>query len=337
MIWYQLATGNLSMCALPPDWRDVVEEWGLDDRQIQLLSSCLESRVEKRLASAAELAERLANPQPAGAGPRGLVREGQEAAASVGSTRRRRSAKAPEPQPGEIETLWLGQGVEMKFVWVPPGSFLMGSSPDEQLRNDDETQHWVHLTRGFYLGIHPVTQTQWRQVCGNNPSRFKHANRPVETVSWENCVDFCWKLRQKTSRRFRLPTEAEWEYACRAGTATVYHSGNDLSALRKVGWCSYNDTQGSARETQPVGQLEPNAWGLFDMHGNVWEWCNDWYGSYERGEQQDPVGPGFGVAHVLRGGSWYYGPRFCRSARRARMETGQRYTDFGCRVVLLLD
>jgi len=242
-------------------------------------------------------------------------------------------ARKPEPRPGEIAIVWLGQGVEMQFAWVPSGTFLMGSPVEEAMRHDDEMQHQVTLTRGFHLGIHPVTQAQWRAVMSNNPSRFKAAERPVESVSWDLCVDFCKKLRQKTGKRFRLPTEAEWEYACRAGTSTAYHNGTGLEALRQVGWCSYDDKQGSAKETKPVRQFQPNAWGFYDMHGNVWEWCHDWYGPYEK-EGKDPVGPGFGTGHVLRGGSWFYGPRYCRSARRVRIDAGPRYADFGCRVLL---
>jgi formylglycine-generating enzyme required for sulfatase activity len=241
-----------------------------------------------------------------------------------------------EPRPGEVATIWISPGVVMQFAWCPPGTFLMGSLPDEAGRGEDESSHEVTLTRGFYLGVHPVTQAQWRTVMGNNPSRAKAADHPVEMVSWDNCVDFCKRLRPLTGKGFRLPTEAEWEYACRAGTDTDYHAGNGTDALRKVGWCSYDDVQGSARGTQAVGQLQTNAWGLYDMHGNVWEWCRDWYGPYE-GEGKDPLGPGFGHARVLRGGSWYYGPRFCRSARRVRMGPATRYADIGCRLVLCPD
>jgi formylglycine-generating enzyme required for sulfatase activity len=242
-------------------------------------------------------------------------------------------ADKTEPCSGEVVTVPLGQGVEMKFAWVPPGVFLMGSPPDEAMRNDDEKRHRVALSRGVYLAIHPVTQAQWQAVVGDNPSRFKSGDRPVETVSWFDCVDFCKRLGQQTAKRFRLPTEAEWEYACRAGAGTVYHRGNDLEALRRVGWCSYDGNQGSARETRPVRLFPPNALGLFDMHGNVWEWCSDWYGHY-KDDDKDPSGPTTGSARVLRGGSWYYGPEFCRCARRVRMEPGCRYIDFGCRVVL---
>jgi formylglycine-generating enzyme required for sulfatase activity len=349
IIWYQLATGNPALTALPPDWRDVAAEWGLGEREVRLLELCLAPRPEKRLPSASDLVQRLdplADTVPADPDPTPLpLRQSplhraagpQRAAPALAVHRvavRPPRAHRPEPRPGDVATVWLSQGVVMRFAWVPAGTFLMGSLPAEPLRLENETPHRV--TRGFYLGVHPVTQAQWRAVVGNNPSRAKAANHPVEMVSWDNCVAFCKRLRRMTERQCRLPTEAEWEYACRAGTTTAYHSGNGQAALRQVGWCSYDDVQGSAGGTQPVGLLQPNAWGLSDMHGNVWEWCRDWYAPYE-GEAKDPIGPGFGPSRVLRGGSWYYGPDDCRSARRARKEPATRYADIGFRVLLCSD
>ncbi len=347
VIWYQLVTGNPDLTDLPPDWRDVAAEWGLAEKEIRLLESCLAPRAEKRLPSAEELAERLGaladplvddpepTPVPVGLTPRRGVRQLKAVSPRAGCAAADPPARSslPATQPGEVTTIWLGQGVVLKFVWIPPGTFVMGSLPGEPVRLENETPHRVTLTKGFYLGVHPVTQAQWRAVMGNNPSRVKAANHPVEMVSWDSCVVFCKKLRQLTGKRFRLPTEAEWEYACRAGTTTAYHSGNGLEALRQVGWCSYDEVPGSAGMTQPVGLLQPNAWGLWDMHGNVWEWCRDWYAPYE-GDAIDPIGPCFGTARVLRGGSWYYGPNDCRSARRVRKEPATRYADIGCRILL---
>jgi formylglycine-generating enzyme required for sulfatase activity len=346
-IWYQLATGNPDLAALPPDWRDVAAECALPEKDVGLLELCLAARAENRLASASDLADRLApeadpvpgDPEPTPfPGPWLSFRTDRQARTTpvcgvrVVDVRQARAAR-PEPEAGDLATVWVSQDLALRFAWVPPDTFLMGSLPGEAMRLEDEAPHRVTLTRGFYLGTHPVTQAQWRAVMGNNPSRVKAADHPVEMVSWTNCTEFCKRLRYRTGKHFRLPTEAEWEYACRAGTATAYHGGNGVDALRKVGWCSYDDVQGSAGGTQPVGQLAPNAWGLWDMHGNVWEWCRDWYGHYE-GEGKDPIGPGFGSARVLRGGSWYYGPRFCRSARRVWKEPNTRYADIGFRILL---
>ena len=171
----------------------------------------------------------------------------------------------------------------------------MGSPANEPERSDDETQHRVTLTKGFYLGVHQVTQAQWQAVMGNNPSHFKgDSNLPVENVSWDDCVAFCEALGKKDGKTYRLPTEAEWEYACRAGTTTPFHFGDTIS----VNQANYdgNYTYGNGKKgvyrqkTTPVGSFPANAWGLFDMHGNVWEWCADWYGPYPEEELKDPQG-----------------------------------------------
>jgi formylglycine-generating enzyme required for sulfatase activity/tRNA A-37 threonylcarbamoyl transferase component Bud32 len=242
-----------------------------------------------------------------------------------------------EPQPGEVITNSLG----MKFAWVPPGSFLMGSPPGEESRLDDETQHRVTLSKGFYLGVYPVTQAQWQAVMGSNPSRFQGDDRPVENISWEDCQEFCKKLAARDGKRYRLPTEAEWEYACRAGTTTPFSFGQTISTDQ----ANYdgNYTYGQAKkgvyreQTTPVGSFPANTWGLYDMHGNVWEWCQDWYGPYPTGEEKDPKGYEKGEARVLRGGSWIRNPRGCRSASRRRSAPSGRGGDYGCRVALCLD
>jgi uncharacterized protein (TIGR02996 family) len=227
--------------------------------------------------------------------------------------------------------------VGMQFACIPPGTFLMGSPPNDPDRRDYETQHRVTLTEGFCMGVHPVTQAQWQAIMGDNPSGFKGDTLPVETVSWDDCQEFVEMLGQRTGERFRLPTEAEWEYACRAGTTTAYSTGDGLDALKRAGWCSYDGKYRGAEETRPVGQFEPNAWGLYDMHGNVYEWCQDRYGPYEKQDQKDPKGSTNGTDRVLRGGSWLGHPRACRSAYRLRGEPGDRSDCFGCRVLLCLD
>jgi formylglycine-generating enzyme required for sulfatase activity len=219
--------------------------------------------------------------------------------------------------------------IDMKFAWIPPGGFLMGSNAND----GEKPVHRVTISQGFYMGIHPVTQAQWRAVMGYNPSNFQADDRPVETVSWDDCQEFCDKMRELTGKPIRLPTEAEWEYACRAGTTTEYYSGNGEEALKKVGWYSGN----SNSQTHPVGKLPQNKWGLFDMHGNVWEWCQDLYAAYAPDNQKDPVNLQNGDARVVRGGSWSSGHDDCRAAFRSRLAPATRDYKCGLRVCLRLD
>jgi formylglycine-generating enzyme required for sulfatase activity len=239
---------------------------------------------------------------------------------------------------GLVATVELGERVHMRLRWIPAGRFLMGSPGDEAGRYDDEgPQHWVTLLRGFWLGEAPCTQEQWEAAMGNNPSRFKGAERPVEQVSWEDCQEFCRKLGECIpGLRARLPTEAEWEYACRAGTASAYNDGSACTepaghdpALERLGW--FDDNAG--RETHPVGKKSANAWGLCDMHGNVWEWCSDWLGGYANEEQTDPFGPAEGQCRVLRGGSWLGSAGRCRSAFRRWRGPGDRWGTQGFRLL----
>jgi len=210
-------------------------------------------------------------------------------------------------------------GIEL--VYIPAGSFMMGSPADAANRDNDDVQHRVTLTKGFYLGKYEVTQAQWVKIMGSNPSSFKGDRLPVEQVSWDDSQNFC---RQAG---FRLPTEAEWEYACRAGSTGAY-SGTGV--LNEMGWVREN----SGSTTHPIGQKQPNAWGLYDMHGNVWEWCADWYGAYSAGDVIDPTGASKGSDHVLRGGSWFNVARLCRSTDRSGFGLGYRISLLGFRVVL---
>jgi outer membrane protein assembly factor BamB len=219
------------------------------------------------------------------------------------------------------------------FVWIPPGTFVMGSPPTEEGRDSDEIQHTVTLTQGFWLSDHEVTQAEYRAVMGNNPSVFNGDTLPVESVSWEDAVLYCQKLteRERASGRitaqqaYRLPTEAEWEYAARAGTTGARHG--DLDA---IAWYSAN----SGGQTRPVKQKQPNAWGLHDMLGNVWEWCGDWYGAYPTGSVTDPPSPGSGSYRVYRGGSWIRGAGLARSASRNGDVPGFRSDYLGFRPAL---
>jgi formylglycine-generating enzyme required for sulfatase activity len=224
----------------------------------------------------------------------------------------------------------------------------------------EKPAHQVTLTTPYYIGKHEVTQQQYQQVTGANPSQFKGQNLPVETVSWNDATEFCKRLsplpRGERGRGegelsappsgakappsphggegivVRLPTDAEWEYACRAGTTTTYNTGDKDADLDKAAWYFTN----SKNTTHPVGQKTPNAWGVYDMHGNVWEWCEDWHAPYTAGAVVDPRGPTEGQYRVLRGGAWINGPGFCRSASRGWGYSDDRNYDIGFRVVVVV-
>jgi len=228
----------------------------------------------------------------------------------------------------------LGSGVMMEFVLIPVGEFDMGSPSSEDDRCDDEGPvHHVKISKPFYMGKFQVTQEQYRAVTGTNPSNFSGNKLPVENVSWYDAVEFCYILSDKEGKTFRLPTEAEWEYACRAGSQTRFCFGNDVASLGAYRW--YYDN--SVAQTHPVGQKRPNAFGLYDVHGNIYEWCQDWYDCnyYSRSPVMDPPGPSGGTSRVLRGGNCHSSPSFCRSAFRDWSPPDRRSKNFGFRVVLL--
>jgi len=250
----------------------------------------------------------------------------------------------------------------MKFALIPAGAFLMGSPQEEKQRSKDEEQHEVLITRPFYLGVYPLTQGQWRAVMGNNPScccatgggkeevqGMDTDDFPVENVSWEDAQEFLGKLvalgeEREVGRQYRLPAEAEWEYASRGGASDyqVFHYGNVLSSTQ----ANFNGNYpygGAAKgpyleRTSKVGSYEPNSFGLYDMHGNVWEWCSDWYDKdyYKNSPRRDPAGPSAGSCRVLRGGSWDCFGQRCRSAWRNGTEPANRYEYLGFRIVLVL-
>jgi sulfatase modifying factor 1 len=230
----------------------------------------------------------------------------------------------------------------VKFVWIPPGTFLMGSPKGEAERGDNETLHKVTLSRGFYMGVHLVTQEHWQAVMGDNPSCFKgEKNLPVDSASWDDCQKFVKKLRDKDKNPYRLPTEAEWEYSCRAGTTTPFHFGETIStdqANYNGNHIYGNGKKGLSRQkTTPVGSFPANAWGLYDTHGNLWEWCQDWLGDYPENDVVDQQGPDAGQYRVLRGGSWHFIPGLCRSAFRYGNVPGFRLFNIGFRLCFCLD
>ena len=227
----------------------------------------------------------------------------------------------------------LTNSIGMRLSYIPRGEFTMGS-PDGEVGRDygqtTERGHRVKLSRSFWMGVMEVTQAEWKAVMGTNPSAFKGDDHPVDNVSWDDAGEFCKRLSVKEGRRYRLPTEAEWEYGCRAGTKTAYARGDDVVALGASGWSKEN----SDGATHSVGRKRANGWGLFDMHGNVWEWCEDWHGGAFDEFAVDPRGPKQGDYRVIRGGSWNSPAAECRSACSLYNAPQGGGNIFGFRVVL---
>ena len=238
------------------------------------------------------------------------------------------------------ELLQLADEVSLELVMIPAGEFHMGSPDDEPGRSADEVAHRVRLSRALLIGRYEVTQRQYEAVMGTNPSFYQgDPQLPVERVTWEQAAEFCRRASQLTGRDVRLPSEAQWEYACRAGTTSPFHFGDDVTPDD----VNFDTSEGgvipgeSLQRTTPVGGYPANCWGLYDMHGNVREWCADWYGPYPRDARMvvDPAGPPTGPAHLLRGGSWDDYSRRCRSAYRCGYRPGDREQCHGFRVVVL--
>jgi formylglycine-generating enzyme required for sulfatase activity len=233
-------------------------------------------------------------------------------------------AEKANTKPGNV----IINSIGMKLAYIPAGVFKMGSPPDEKGRQDDELQHVVKLTHAFRIGVTEVTQAQWEAVMGYNRSNFKGADLPVEKVSWRDVVAFCEKLSEKEGKTYRLPTEAEWEYACRAGATGAFSGTGNIDDMA---WYETN----SEEQTHPVTTKKPNAWGLYDMHGNVSEWCSDYYEpDYPEVTVADPTGPTDGKYHVVRGGSWGRFVRSCRCAARSSFPTSYQLKQTGFRVVM---
>jgi formylglycine-generating enzyme required for sulfatase activity len=344
VIWYQLLTGDLTSPApTGRRWVDDLRKRGMSDTAVELLSSCVESAPAHRPDAAGMLAELLrtlptsASTKPAGSTTELPLAESESSALEPSQ---------PRPVVVAAPAKELVNSIGMKLKLLPAGEFQMGSAESD----DEKPRHLVTISRPFYVGTYPVTQREYLQIARKNPSRFSSGDRlPVETVSWFDAVAFCNALSQKEGLApfyaingqsvevpdwngpgYRLPTEAEWEYACRAGTTTRFSFGDEEYALGQYVWYSAN----SGRQTHPVGEKKPNAFGLHDMLGNVWEWCWDGYdaGYYARSPAEDPRGPDEAANRVFRGGGWSRVPRVARSAYRFWCEPGGRHGSLGFRV-----
>jgi len=289
----------------------------------------LAPRVERRFQSALEMQAAL---------PEGISESRQKNRVQPEvSSLTEEPTSFPHPK---FNKAWTIHELGLEMAWIMPGSFTVGSLASVDGRYNDECKHQVVLTKGYWLGRYEVTQGEWETLMGNKPSYFKNAGRrvPVENVSWEEAMEFCRKLtegersagRLTPNYEYSLPTEAQWEYACRAGTTGPYYTGSGKSALSRAGWWKDN----SGNKTNPVGEKSANDWGLYDMHGNVWEWCYDWYGKYPSGWAIDPAGPSSGSIRVLRGGSWRNNARNCRSANRNGNTPSARGIILGFRLAL---
>ena len=217
----------------------------------------------------------------------------------------------------------------IRMILVPAGAFTMGSPKSDDLRAPDETPHRVRLTKPFYIGMTEITQAEYKTVTGKTPSYHAGDNRPVEQVSWHEATAFCKTLSDRTGRRYALPTEAQWEYACRAGTQTRFCFGDDVARLKDYAW--YTPYAGCG--TQSVATHKPNLWGLYDMHGNLFEWCRDFLRPYAAGDAVDPVVETGRGERVVRGGTWTHHPTHCRSAFRYHDVQTHRHDIIGFRVV----
>jgi formylglycine-generating enzyme required for sulfatase activity len=240
------------------------------------------------------------------------------------------SKPAADPPPPEfVET--MTNSIGMKLRLIPAGTFSMGDG------DADGPPHTVTITKPFYLGVCEVTNAEWKNVMRKVPGRSKDDDLPVSNVSWDDAMKFCWMLttlpeERDAGRVYRLPTEAEWEYACRAGTATTFSFGDDESLLEDYGWFRGN----AANESHPVGEKKPNPWGLHDMHGNVWEWCSDFFSrdAVAAGPATDPQGPDDGSSRVRRGGGWKYTASTCKSSQRTGSGPSNRDDAIGFRVAM---
>jgi formylglycine-generating enzyme required for sulfatase activity len=239
---------------------------------------------------------------------------------------------APVPPPPKY-LAWQGpltNSIGVKFVRIEPGTFEMGSPETEGGHGNWEMRHRVKLTKPFLLATTEVTQVQWFRIMATNPSSRDGDHRPVDGVRRLDALEFCKRLTAQEGKQYRLPTEAEWEYACRAGTTTAYSSGDAESTLDEVAWFEKN----AGETTHPVARKKANAWGLYDMHGNVWEHVADRWSDLDAEETTDPRGSSISKYYVIKGGGWTSNARMCRAASRGRVEMDSNIVDAGFRVCL---
>lgn len=251
-----------------------------------------------------------------------------------------KSSAGPEKQKGDEITATLPGGAQMEMVWVEPGAFTMGSPASESGRGDDEVQHQVTISKGFYLGKYEITQRQWLAVMGAEPWSGKpyvqmNPNNPAVYISWDDLQEFVRRLNDVEGEAvYRLPTEAEWEYACRAGMTARWSFGDDENQLKDYAWYDATAWNVGLMYAQPVGAKKPNPWGLYDMHGNVWELVQDWYGPYSSDAQTDPQGPSSsGLGRGGRGGGFGDFARYARSAGRGALSPENSSSSIGARLL----
>lgn len=294
--------------------------------QMQKVASLQEQN--NKLQQLIDELKKLVRSVPAANASGGSAPAATPAAAAPGATDAGRPTPPASAGPALTgKTVDLGNGVSMEFILIPAGSFDMGSPDSEKERDSDEGPvRKVQIAKPFYMGKYEVTQEQYLAVTGKNPSKFSGRNLPVETVSWDEAATCCKKIGG------RLPTEAEWEYACRAGSKTRFCYGDDLSYAQLGEYAWYLGNSGGA--THPLGQKKPNSFGLYDMHGNVYEWCSDWFAPYVNAQIVDPVGASSGQYRVCRGGGWIVNAWFCRSANRHTFSPDFRGIGLGFRVAL---
>jgi formylglycine-generating enzyme required for sulfatase activity len=352
--------------APPPTGNDWVMEFrplGFSDAQAMLLSACLSPNADERPADAsvlADLIDKNTSPNaPSDGGSKTFQLKG------TSRTQKPLPLETPKPAPVRMEHVHPPTGdpvnqprvfqnsLGIQFTLIPAGTFMMGSTEEEKGHHTSEAPlHKVTISRPFYLSIFPVTQAQYRALTGKNPSHFQRTlgggpDHPVEQVTWDEAAAFCEQLQRlpeesARSRLYRLPTEAEWEYACRSGTSTPYAFGDSVT-LQQVHFfgldsASWKKEVTSVGKTQKVGSHPPNGWGLYDMHGNVLEWCSDWWSEeyYADSPDTDPQGPAEGWQHVVRGGSFSQFEKECRSAARMGRAPSSRLNTIGFRVALTI-
>ncbi len=368
VLWYQMLTGKLYI-GWPGGsrWRKQLAEDGISGDLIELLEMCFEDEASYRPQDGNDLARRLHAVISAGQksihSVAGKVHEAQAGPASSETPTTQEFAQPTHDRispPTEIPGNWdrrpqepleLTNNLGMKFVLIPAGTFEMGAPQTEDCIRDNECPpHEVTLTRAFYLSIHPVTQGQYAKLMGRNPAKFSpkqggSLGHPVENVTWEDAIAFCRTLsglqeERQAQRVYRLPTEAEWEYACRGGTQTYFCFGDSLSPTQanfdgQFPFGNHPAARG-LKKTTPVGSFPPNPFGLYDIHGNVWEWCADWLSGlyYQISPQRDPRGPSQGKYRVVRGGSWRNQAITCRSSYRNGLAPQLKDSATGFRVVL---